>query len=91
MTHNRKISVIGLGYVGLPVAVAFGNQDKVYAYDKNQQRIEELKDGKDSTNEVEQKELAVANIEFSACPEIIQKADFHIVAVPTPINNAKKP
>lgn len=91
MTHNRKISVIGLGYVGLPVAVAFGNQDKVYAYDKNQQRIEELKDGKDSTNEVEQKELAVANIEFSACPEIIQKADFHIVAVPTPINNAKSP
>lgn len=91
MTHNRKISVIGLGYVGLPVAVAFGNQDKVYAYDKNQQRIKELKEGKDLTNEVEQKELTAANIEFSEYPEIIQKADFHIVAVPTPINNAKSP
>lgn len=91
MTHNRKISVIGLGYVGLPVAVAFGNQGKVYAYDKNQQRIKELKEGKDSTNEVEQKELTAANIEFSEYPEIIQKADFHIVAVPTPINNAKSP
>ncbi len=83
--------MIGLGYVGLPVAVAFGKQDKVYAYDKNQQRINELKDGLDSTNEVEKQELDTANIEFSADPEIIKKADFHIVAVPTPINNAKSP
>ncbi len=91
MTHNRIISVIGLGYVGLPVAVAYGKQNKVYAYDKNVQRIKELIAGSDSTNEVEQHELAAANIEFSANPQIIQKADFHIVAVPTPINNAKSP
>ena len=83
--------MIGLGYVGLPVAVAFGKKQQVYAYDKNEQRIKELKAGLDYTNEVEQKELATANIEFSADPQIIKNADFHIIAVPTPINNAKSP
>jgi UDP-N-acetyl-D-galactosamine dehydrogenase len=91
MTHDRIISVIGLGYVGLPVAVAFGNKSKVFAHDKSKQRIEELKKGVDSTNEVEQGELADADIVFSEKPEIIRNANFHIVAVPTPINNAKSP
>ena len=90
-THNRKISVVGLGYVGLPVAVAFGHSQQPIGFDINQARIDELKGGHDSTLEVEDAELAASNILFTADPEDLRKADFHIVAVPTPIDNAKRP
>ncbi len=88
---DRKISVIGLGYVGLPVAVAFGQSHQVVGFDLNATRIEELKKGHDKTLEVTKDELALADILFSCDPKDIQKADFHIVAVPTPINHAKLP
>jgi UDP-N-acetyl-D-glucosamine/UDP-N-acetyl-D-galactosamine dehydrogenase len=88
---NRKISVIGLGYVGLPVAVAFGRQSAVIGFDTSQSRIAELIKGCDSTKEVKQKELRIANIFYTTDPEHLRKADFHIVAVPTPINEAKQP
>ena len=90
-THNRKISVVGLGYVGLPVAVAFGHSQQPIGFDINQARIEELKGGHDSTLEVEDDELQAADILFTSDPEDLRKADFHIVAVPTPIDNAKRP
>lgn len=91
MSHNRKISVTGLGYVGLPVAVAFGRQAKTIGYDINQERIDELKQGKDHTHEVTPEELAAADILFTSDPADIRQADFHIIAVPTPVNRAKHP
>ena len=91
MTHNRKISVIGLGYVGLPVAVAFGKLASVVGFDINRNRIAELQKGHDSTKEVETADLKAANILFTADIADLKQADFHIVAVPTPIDNAKYP
>lgn len=91
MTHKRKISVLGLGYVGLPVAVAFGRQDKVIGFDINPARIESLRKGMDGTREVSAADLATADIDFTSDPEALRTADFHIVAVPTPVNHAKQP
>ena len=88
---NRKISVIGLGYVGLPVAVAFGKKNAVIGFDTNEKRIAELKMSTDSTNEVESEELGAANIHFTSNPDDLSKADFHIIAVPTPIDSDKQP
>lgn len=90
-THNRKVSVIGLGYVGLPVAVAFGRSQRAIGFDINAARIAELKAGHDSTLEVTDEELAASDILFTSDPQDISAADFHIVAVPTPIDNAKRP
>jgi UDP-N-acetyl-D-glucosamine/UDP-N-acetyl-D-galactosamine dehydrogenase len=88
---NRKISVIGLGYVGLPVAVAFGKSHRVVGFDLNQARIEELKKGHDRTLEVEDEDLATTDIKFTCDAVDLKDADFHIVAVPTPINHANLP
>ena len=88
---NRKISVIGLGYVGLPVAVAFGKKSKVIGFDVNEKRLTELRKGHDSTHEVEAKDLKTTDIHFTSNPEDLSQADFHIVTVPTPINEAKQP
>ena len=91
MNKNRKISVIGMGYVGLPVAVAFGRLDEVIGFDIDERRIAELKDGRDGTGEVDTDELAAARIAFTTDSGQLEQADFHIVAVPTPINDAKNP
>lgn len=90
-THQRLIAVVGLGYVGLPVAVAFGKQQRTIGFDINARRIGELKAGHDSTLEVEEVDLKASNIQFTADPADLRHADFHIVAVPTPIDNAKRP
>jgi len=91
MAHNRKISVVGLGYVGLPVAVAFGKQARVIGFDIKPERVAELKGGHDSTREVEDGDLAEADILFTTDPKELKAADFHIVAVPTPVDEAKRP
>lgn len=88
---NRKISVIGLGYVGLPVAVAFGNKHQVIGFDVNNKRIAELQDNFDRTLEVTSEDLQNTRIEFTSNAKDLEKADFHIVAVPTPINDANQP
>jgi len=88
---NRKISVVGLGYVGLPVAVAFGRTHPVIGFDRNPERINELKSGQDKTLEVEQDELTEANVIYRDDPRSLLEADFHIIAVPTPINSANQP
>lgn len=88
---DRKISVIGLGYVGLPVAVAFGTRHQVIGFDVKAGRIAELQAGRDSTLEVSPEELARADILFTSDPADLRKADFHIVAVPTPINDSNQP
>lgn len=89
--HQRKISVVGLGYVGLPVAVAFGKIGYTIGFDINVRRIEELRQGIDRTNEVEDGDLRAANIKFTSDLEDLREADFHIVAVPTPITSANQP
>lgn len=89
--HNRVVSVVGLGYVGLPVAVAFGKQQQCIGFDINQGRIEELKQNIDRTLEVTSEELASTKILFTHKIEELALADFHIVAVPTPVDNSNKP
>lgn len=89
--HDRIISVIGLGYVGLPVAVAFWLKRKTIGFDINVSRIQELKSGYDRTGEVEAEELKAADILFTYNIEVLQHANFHIVAVPTPVDDANKP
>src|SRR5918996_3295627 len=91
MRRDRTISVIGLGYVGLPVAVEFGRSRPVIGFDVDTQRIAELRDGHDRTNEVEGQDLAVADVLFTSDPSDLEKADFHIVAVPTPVDGANQP
>ncbi|HEY4732038.1 MAG TPA: nucleotide sugar dehydrogenase, partial [Gammaproteobacteria bacterium] len=91
MAHTRKISVIGLGYVGLPVAVAFGRLGKVIGFDINERRIAELRGHQDATREVISEDLQTTNVMFTSDPDDLMLADFHIVAVPTPINAAKQP
>ena len=91
MNKNRKISVIGMGYVGLPVAVAFGRLGEVIGFDIDERRIAELKEGSDNTAEVSADELSAASVAFTTDSKQLEKADFHIVAVPTPINDAKNP
>jgi UDP-N-acetyl-D-galactosamine dehydrogenase len=88
---SRKISVIGLGYVGLPVAVAFGRQHKVIAFDINHKRTQQLQQGIDHTQEVSAAELTQSLCLFTSDPNMLKQADFHIIAVPTPIDDAKQP
>lgn len=88
---NRKIAVVGLGYVGLPVAVSFGMQHEVIGFDISEKRIEELQEGYDRTNEVNDEALSETNIFFTADKNELKKADFIIVAVPTPINKHNQP
>jgi len=91
MAHDRNISVVGLGYVGLPVAVAFGKGARVVGFDIDAGRIEELRRGVDRTREVEPAELAEADVRFTSDPAELRQANFYIVAVPTPIDHTKKP
>lgn len=88
---NRRVSVIGLGYVGLPVAVAFGEKQKVIAFDINLRRIKQLREGNDHTQEISSEKLSSADLYFTSNAQDLQQADFHIIAVPTPINLAKQP
>ena len=91
MSHNRTISVVGLGYVGLPVAVAFGMKNRTIGFDINSQRIAELRQNHDRTGEVTNEELQDADILFTDSIDDISQADFHIIAVPTPVDDAKQP
>ncbi|UFS68646.1 nucleotide sugar dehydrogenase [Geomonas sp. RF6] len=89
--RERIVSVVGLGYVGLPVAVAFGKVRRTVGFDINAARIAELKAGKDRTAEVTADDLAAADILFTDSVEDLRAADFHIVAVPTPVDSANQP
>lgn len=89
---NLRIAVVGLGYVGLPLAVNFAKAGvSVIGFDICQQRIDELKDGKDLTDEVIEEDLVQAPIQYHSNPKILRKANFIIVAVPTPVNQANQP
>ena len=89
---KRKISVIGLGYVGLPVAIAFAEAGfKVVGYDIKTDRIKELLGGCDKTFEVEKRRLKNSNVTFTNKAENIGQANFHIITVPTPITSSNEP
>ena len=88
---ERKIAVVGLGYVGLPIAVAFGKRQRVIGFDINKAKIAELQKGLDRTGEVSAAELKATNVQYTFQPSDLKAADFIIVAVPTPINEALQP
>jgi UDP-N-acetyl-D-galactosamine dehydrogenase len=88
----KKIAVIGLGYVGLPLAAAFGAKREIVGFDINAKRIAELKDGVDVTREVSREELTVSKgLSFADSLEGIRDCQIYIVTVPTPIDEFKSP
>ncbi len=87
----RSVSVIGLGYVGLPVAVAFGLSRKVIGFDVNEARIKSLINGIDATGEVEQADLIKSNVSYTSDISDLKHADFHIICVPTPVDSSNEP
>lgn len=89
--REARIALIGLGYVGLPLAVEFGKKRHVIGFDIKPRRISELQAGHDRTLEVEDEQLASADLEFSADAAVLDKADVYIVTTPTPIDEHKRP
>ena len=90
--HDLNLGIIGLGYVGLPLAVEFGYKRNVIGFDIKQERIDELKSGHDSTNEVTSKELAAArHLTFSTQIQDLDICNCYIVTVPTPIDENQRP
>ncbi len=90
--HNRVIASIGLGYVGLPVAVAFAQSGaRTIGFDVDEKRISELRTGHDRTNEIDHNELSRAPIGYTSDSGDLAVADFFIVTVPTPVDAARRP
>ena len=90
--HGRRIAVIGLGYVGLPVAAAFARSGTpVIAFDISDERVAELRAGHDRTREVDTADLRSANFHSTVDPADLRAADFFIITVPTPIDEASRP
>ena len=89
---NQQIAIVGLGYVGLPLAVEFGKNRPVLGFDINAARIAELQSGQDSTLEVSPEGLATAHqLSFSCDPEDLKACQIFIVTVPTPVDKANRP
>jgi UDP-N-acetyl-D-galactosamine dehydrogenase len=85
------VSVIGLGYVGLPLAVAIGKKFKTIGYDLNAERVALLQRGVDRNNETTTEDLVTSNVHFTANESHLKEANFHVIAVPTPIDHANRP
>lgn len=88
---EEKLSLVGLGYVGMPIAVAFARKIKVVGFDLNEKKIQMYKEGIDPTNEVGDEVIKTTTVEFTADAEKLREAKFHIVAVPTPVNSDHTP
>lgn len=91
LNRQEKISLVGLGYVGMPIAVAFAKHIDVIGFDLNKEKIELYKLGIDPTNEVGNEVIKKTTVEFTADETRLREAKFHIIAVPTPVNNDKTP
>ena len=90
--QNKIVAVVGLGYVGLPLAVAFGKRLPTVGYDLDEHKLANYRDGKDPTGSVEERDLLAAeHLRYSSDPKSLAPADFIIVAVPTPIDEAHQP
>ena len=86
-TKERTVAVVGLGYVGLPIAVAFGKHQRVIGFDINKVKIAELQKGIDRTGQVSSAELKAAQVTYTSEPSDLKAANFIIVAAPTPISD----
>lgn len=91
LNKKEKISVIGLGYVGMPLAVSFAEKVDVIGFDLNEKKIEMYKSGQDPTNEIGDEAIKQTKVDFTSDESKIKNSKFHIVAVPTPINLDKTP
>lgn len=91
INKEEKLSIVGLGYVGMPIAVAFAKKVNVIGYDINTDKIDLYKQGIDPTKEVGDEAVKNTKVDFTADETRLRKAKFHIVAVPTPINQDKTP
>jgi len=91
VNKKEKIAVIGLGYVGMPIAVAFAKKVNVIGFDLNKKKIDLYKSGIDPTNEIGNDEIKKTTLDFTSDETRLREAKFHIVAVPTPINCDKTP
>ncbi len=91
ISRKEKISLVGLGYVGMPIAVAFAKKVSVIGFDISKEKIELYKKGIDPTKEVGDETIKNTTVEFTSEELKLQEAKFHIVAVPTPINSDKTP
>ena len=88
---KEKIALIGLGYVGMPIAVAFAKKVNVIGFDINKDKVQLYKEGKDLTNEVGDDAIKNTTVEFSSEGSILKNAKFYIVAVPTPVHSDHTP
>lgn len=88
---GEKLSLVGLGYVGMPIAVAFSKKVKVVGFDLNAKKIELYKSGVDPTNEVGDDAIKSCTVDFTSDETKLREAKFHIVAVPTPVNDDHTP
>lgn len=91
ITKNAKIALIGLGYVGLPIALAFAKKIKTVGFDINAARIDKMRKGIDPSNELDQKDFDHCDIEFTNDIAVLQEANFYVVAVPTPVDTHNVP
>lgn len=89
--REEKISLVGLGYVGMPIAVAFSQKVRVIGFDTNREKISLYKKGIDPTLEVGNDAVAACSVEFTSDETMLRSAKFHIIAVPTPVNNDHSP
>jgi len=92
MTTQQTVAVVGLGYVGLPLAIEFGKHFPTIGYDLSQVKVEAYREGRDPTGEVSGEEFAASRqLEFTTDPTVLRRADVLVVAVPTPIDGARQP
>ena len=88
---DKQITIIGLGYVGLPLAIEFSKKYSTIGFDKNDERIKQLKNGIDKTLEVNSQDLKAAELSFSLDPNDIINSHVYIVTVPTPVDKFNNP
>ncbi len=91
LTKDYVISLIGLGYVGMPIAVSFAKKMEVIGFDINEEKVQKYKDGFDPTKEVGDEVIKNTTVHFTSNKEDLRKANFHIVAVPTPLTSSNAP
>ena len=91
VNKEEKLSLVGLGYVGMPIAVAFAKKINVVGFDLNSAKINEYKKRHDVTNEVGDEEISKSTVQFTSDEKDLGKASFFIVAVPTPVNDDTSP
>ncbi len=91
LERKAKIAVIGLGYVGLPLAAAFGHKADIIGFDIDERKMAQLRDGFDATGELSSEQLEATTIDYTTDPARLKEAQFHIVTVPTPIDGNNKP